>query len=115
MAPLSKEDSDLWERYINRDPKWMAPLRSPRAVSRARILDLHGMTLHQAWKSMLDFIAEHHANGTKEVIVICGTGGSIARELPLWCENARTVRRAVPIVDSHGQHGAFRIILIKPA
>lgn len=115
MAPLSKADIELWERYTRQEASaWTVPRPSRRQVQDGRMprtLDLHGMTLQDAWKSVLSFVEGHHDLGTGEIIIICGKGGQIARELPFWCERMRSVRCITPIVDSQGQHGSFRVKL----
>ena len=46
-------------------------------------LDLHGYTIHQAWKEANQFITEAYYHGNKKVTIICGHG-IIKQEIEEW-------------------------------
>lgn len=46
-------------------------------------LDLHGLTVHLAWKETVNFITESYFLGHKSVIIICGHG-LIKNEIEKW-------------------------------
>tara|TARA_Y100000385_G_scaffold289172_2_gene357831 strand:- start:607 stop:831 length:225 start_codon:yes stop_codon:yes gene_type:complete len=49
-----------------------------------KTVDLHGKTLHEAWKIFMDFA---HINYKEEKYIRVITGqGAIQKEFPSWCE-----------------------------
>lgn len=100
-----------------------------RALSRGKrapegTLDLHGMTLAAAERSVARFLAEAAAEGWRVVLIVTGKGirreggrvfgGRIRAEFPAWLERADNraliagVRAAHP---RHGGSGAFYVLL----
>lgn len=72
-------------------------------------LDLHGYTVHDAWKKFNTFISHANSSGCKKVTVITGHG-TISFEIMKWCENIpyiRTVNKALP------NTGAYTITFFK--
>ncbi len=50
-------------------------------------LDLHGMSLEKAHKTLLGFIKQHAKFGSRKLLIITGKGsGALRSELPLWLE-----------------------------
>ena len=111
---LSVDDAHVWNSYI--DDLWskpetkFKPKKGPDYTLRFS-LDLHGMTIQQAFNATKLFVEEHRINGSKSFIVIPGKSGKIAEELPFWIENIPCVRKLEPIVDSHGSVGAYTVYL----
>ena len=60
-------------------------------------LDLHGKTVHEAWKLFTDHVTECFFNNTKSTVIITGHG-KIAEEILAWvyasqhCKTARQGR-----------------------
>lgn len=54
-------------------------------------LDLHGYTVHNAWKQWKDYVQTAWWSDAKTVIVVTGHG-KIAEELPKWCSTSPYVR-----------------------
>ena len=57
-----------------------------------RTLDLHGRTIHDAWKLFIAFAYEKWLDKEKHVRVITGHG-AIQKEFPRWCEACVHVRK----------------------
>ncbi len=81
-------------------------------------LDLHHLTLQKAYEKVLFFIDAHFQKGTKEVVIITGKGlreeGVLKKNLPLWLEKEyfrEKVKDCLPVRDSVGQAGSFRVFL----
>lgn len=97
---MKVKDADLWDKVS----KTVTPLNSKEKkswMSRVRRffsfdcilpskLDLHGMTLQQAYDATYSFLLEHSGLGTPKVIVITGKGkggeGKLKKEFPFWLE-----------------------------
>jgi hypothetical protein len=74
-----------------------------------RSLDLHGLTVHAAWREFNRFVTESYLNQFKSVVVITGHG-QIGDEIIAWVHNhkyARGCERMNP------NTGAYRIHLLK--
>jgi DNA-nicking Smr family endonuclease len=56
-----------------------------------RTLDLHGHTLHNAWRLFLSFVYEKSLDKQKSVRIITGKG-NMAKEFPIWCSNSPHVK-----------------------
>jgi DNA-nicking Smr family endonuclease len=56
-----------------------------------KTIDLHGNTLHNAWKRFITFAYEKSVNKEKHIRVITGQG-AIAKEFPQWCDANAHVR-----------------------
>jgi len=50
-----------------------------------KTIDLHGNTVHDAWKKFISFAYEKSLDKEKHIRVITGFG-AIQREFPDWCE-----------------------------
>ncbi len=81
-------------------------------------LDLHHLTLQEAYEKVLSFIDAHFQKGSKEVLIITGKGlkteGALKKNLPLWLEKEyfrKKIREYLPVKDSLGQFGSFKVFL----
>ncbi len=111
------KDDDIWKAYtrgvtpIKRraiEPPGKAP--RPVVLPRGdRYLDLHGMTLNEAWQAVKDHVLDTALDGRKKTLVVTGFSGAIRREFPRWLEAMPRVREATP---THGD-GAFVLRLHK--
>lgn len=98
---ITKEDLIAWDELIksvtpsNKDN--MAPVKMPlkRLKIKPRperilthIIDLHGLTLQEAYTCVLKFVTVHFIMGSKNISIITGKGlyeeGKIKKEIPLW-------------------------------
>lgn len=112
---LKKEDQIVWDRYItdlfNKPELAFRPDKVKN--EEPTILDLHGLTIQQAFNRVNDFLTIHHTIGSRLITIITGKGGKIQDEFPHWCMNFTFVSECEPIVDSRGQAGAYLIYLKK--
>lgn len=110
--PLTREEMDLWKRYTSSPPRFIfgslmhLPSRQDR---RSSSIDLHGMTLNQAHRAVMDFLEHHACVGSRSVLIITGKRGRISRELPHWCVQVSAVSSCRPVMDSMGEHGSYRV------
>lgn len=110
-------DDDLWNAYT----KNVIPIRkksielpsrakTPRVLPRAdRHLDLHGMTVNDAWKAVKNHVLDTALNGDRQTLIITGFSGAIRKEFPKWIETLPRIREAIP---THG-NGAFLLKMKK--
>ena len=72
-------------------------------------LDLHGFTVHDAWKRFNIWIQDAQTKESiKSVTVVTGQG-EIHKELPRWCDNMSFIRQIQP----HFHNGAYEIFFYK--
>ena len=50
-----------------------------------KTIDLHGKTIHDAWKRFISFAYEKSLDKEKHIRVITGHG-AIQKEFPRWCD-----------------------------
>lgn len=96
---MNEEDKKVWEAFA----KTVTPIGHTRlsfmqkvrhfflpSVSLSNRLDMHGLTVQQAYETFLDFLALHVNAGTRRIVVITGKGqkgqGLLKKEFPLWLE-----------------------------
>ena len=72
-------------------------------------LDLHGLTLEEAFDEFTDFIYEAYKNNFSKVEIVTGKSGQIRKEFPYWSENSHQIRSIE--VSWHG--GSFIVKLQK--
>jgi len=119
---LTGKERDLWSR-ITKDviPLGSAPVNPieglpivrvslPRTEDFRPVLDLHGLTVHEAFKQATAHINDAFAQGRhRYVIIITGLSGQIHDEFPKWVETHRHVRS----VTSLRGGGAWEVWLKK--
>lgn len=88
-------------------------------------LDLHGMTLAEAFPELIRFILTCHANGLRLVLVITGKGrgehgplptrpGALRHQVPYWLHRvplASAVQQVTAAHYRHGGDGAYYVYL----
>ena len=57
-----------------------------------RKLDLHDLTLEEAYEEFRDFIHDAYTNSISKVEVITGKSGQIRKEFPYWSENSHQIK-----------------------
>lgn len=109
---LNQRDRDIWLRYTEMmrgsTERWI-PKQVLVDVS-SRRLDLHGYHLHEAWHRFREFVEQHHAAGSRSVVVITGKSGQISREFREWCRMMPSVARYEPLGHSTPA-GSYRVVL----
>jgi dsDNA-specific endonuclease/ATPase MutS2 len=110
---LSKKDKELWNYYIenyidnnNFDIKEYA-----NSTFLSKKLDLHGLTINDAWIEFNNFICDHYNNKTKTVTIITGKSGKIANEFIDWCENNQYIKSYLPMGKDYNNPGSYKITL----
>lgn len=89
---LTPDDIQVWNNFVNgvkpieREPPKELPRTKPKikAEYQKNYIDLHGLTIHEAWAATLDYINRSQSKGLRKVRIITGTSGIIRREFPGW-------------------------------
>lgn len=113
---LTENDEKVWQSYIGKvfsSSENNFQTNKGRDQSVKSKLDLHGMTIQQAFNNVRMFIEEHWSEGSKYVIIITGKSGKIADEFTAWCDNLLQIRSYEPMMDTKGQVGAWLITFKK--
>ena len=102
---LSEEDKLVWNEYVKKvkplkrrkDSKISSFFSLPHLFLRKQhadlpnTLDLHQMTLDEAFNVFVKFLNIHFNQKTKKITVITGRGkddrGQLKKEFPMWLEN----------------------------
>lgn len=74
-----------------------------------RSLDLHGYTVHAAWREFNRYVTDAYFAGAKSVVVITGHG-QIGSEIVAWSHNHERVRACERM---NPNTGAYRIHIVK--
>lgn len=67
------------------------------------MLDLHGYTIHVAWKEFNSHITDCYHKKLKTTVIITGQG-EIAKELPVWADNNKYIRECVKSKHNPGMY-----------
>ena len=99
------------------DKKAYGQLKRGKLKPEARI-DLHGMTLNQAYPRLIGFISDAHAAGKRLVLVITGKGkgrddggpiptptGILRHHVPGWLRSPPLSAMVLEVTESHIRHG----------
>ena len=116
---LTPEDKKLWEevmagvtRIIPRSARHETKKMSIRVrdVSVPHELDLHGLTVQEAYAETLKFLrAAHHAR-YKHVTIVTGLSGQIKSEFETWVSPLPYVREVTQLNGG----GAYKVKFFKP-
>jgi DNA-nicking Smr family endonuclease len=74
-----------------------------------RSLDLHGFTIHAAWREFNRYVTDAYFAGVRSVVVVTGHG-QIGDEIVAWSHNHERVRGCERM---NPNTGAYRIHLVK--
>ena len=112
-SPLSNDDIRVWTQYLSgNSPMSILPItRELPRVKISSVLDLHGLTLQNAFNEFKNWINSHQLAGTKTVKVVTGQSGKIKQEFPIWCSNIPFIKHCDPILNSIGTYGSFKILM----
>ena len=114
LDQLSEQDRKDWELYIEKvlkSPQKIIPANF-KQIELPKRLDLHGMTLHEAYHRFNSFVHEHSEIGKSEVVIITGKSGQIYREFTNWCRQVSCVKKWEPVIDSRGGIGSYRVYIV---
>lgn len=92
------DDMHLWKLVKETiaplaQPRPQATLVQARPVQHVTTLDLHGMTVQQAYQTTLAFIISAAQHKVSRVTVITGRSGQIRAEFRFWVEHHPKVRQ----------------------
>ena len=74
-----------------------------------RKLDLHGLTLEEAYQDFTDFIYSAYEDNISKVEIITGNSGQIKKEFPHWAENNHQIR----YIENSWHKGSFIVKIEK--
>ncbi len=107
----AREFTELRAEIANQKvrPTRSATTSPPKPVvpSQPTTLDLHGMTLQEAHRATLDFIAGSGSH--KKLTIITGKSGQIRQEFERWLEGIAKIHSVKPKCDG----GAFTVRILK--
>lgn len=111
---LSERDEMDWNLYISKleeEKVLLRPIDPPESNHFSRRLDLHGLSIHEAWVRFREFVDQHTALGSKSLVVITGRSGMISREFVKWCSRIPGIASYEAIETRNGKAGSYRIKL----
>ncbi len=108
----------LTESTPGLDRKTAKMLKKGERTPEAKV-DLHGLTLDSAHRTLMQFILREYANGSRCVLVVTGKGGdyrgraigygdgrgAIKRDVPRWLREPALSGAVVGIYQAHKRHG----------
>lgn len=111
---------------VRMDRKAYGKLKRGKLKPEAR-LDLHGMTLDQAYPALAAFVLRQQAKGNRLVLIITGKGraqdeggpvpvrsGILRHSVPQWLSLPPLAQAVLQVSEAHGRHGgsgAFYVYL----
>lgn len=111
---LSLEDLQVWKSWCeslsNQTLIMPKPVRRKKPKKINQTIDLHGLTLQQAYDLTKTTVEACVANKTKMLTVITGKSGQISREFLYWLQSIKNIKRIDPIVDKSKQIGSYKIV-----
>ena len=72
-------------------------------------LDLHGFTIHDAWRFFHQWVQEAQQDNTVKSVTVVTGQGQMYKEFPRWCDNMSFIRDIQP----HFGNGAYHISFYK--
>lgn len=110
---LSESDKKDWELYLqktfnSRDISF--PIYKEE-ISLPTRLDLHGMTIQEAFHRFAQFVEAHVEAGSNSVVIITGKSGQISKEFQDWCRRNPKIKKWEAQVDTRGGVGSYRVYI----
>ena len=102
---MTKDDMDLWKWFVNGITQSTRHYPFVRRDPTPTVIDLHGLTTHNAYKETLYFVRQAKLNDIKCVRIITGRSGDIRKEFPDWMVSCR-VKKIVAV-----NSGSFDVYL----
>jgi len=114
MSTISTSDSKLWAAYMDKLHSSPGLVQIKRGQDLKYKLDLHNLSVHQAYLKCEEFVGAHVRCGTQYVTIITGRSGQINDEFVQWCRNWPGVRKIEPLDGSMENAGSWMLVLRKP-
>ena len=131
MKPQLKDEKKLRKKVfsntsqkVKMDMVAFAKLKKGKLEPEAS-LDLHGMTLEQAYPALLNFIISAHNTQKRLVLVITGKGknsdpgyvipqrsGVLRSQVPIWLKEAKLSNLILQVEQSHRRHGGLGALYV---
>ncbi len=115
MKTLTENDKRIWDAFVQNVTPLGQPSPSTPPIPVPIIksdnqnkLDLHGLTLNEAFLTTKEFIQTAVSNN-KSITIITGMSGDIKREFPYWMEN----NHLVSSIEEMNGGGAYKIFFKK--
>ncbi len=124
--PYKIEDEQLWDNLKSgisnemntskRDIPKRLRVMPAKTETLSFLLDLHGLTVQQAFDATLNFLDRHYRVGSKEVLIITGRGttgqGLIKKEFDGWLRHPQ-IQKYVRTSVWQNRGGAVKVSLKK--
>lgn len=119
---LTAAERELWARVCQgtrvlgeasvspTEGQYSMRVSEPRTVDYDPRMDLHGVTVHEAFALVQEHVYQGYQQGYKRLTIITGRSGQINQELPRWLERNPRVRSVTQMPN-----GGSWEVLIKPA
>ena len=118
VRKLTSEEELLWTRVMDGAESIACPA-TPAELPNKRVnvrdhsfrktIDLHGMTLHDAYRKVQEYFDKAYDNREKTVIVITGRSGNIVEEFPCWANSHPKVKK----IEMKSNKGSWKVWLEK--
>jgi hypothetical protein len=109
---IDERSKRLWERVcatVNRLGQPRSSVVMPiQVIDPPRKLDLHGIRVHDAYAVVKEFI---ETTPHRDITIVTGRSGQIAREILLWLEQCPRYQSAVPLNGG----GAYAVRIRPPS
>ena len=76
-------------------------------------LDLHGMTVAVAHSKLSAFMVEHYQAGSRNLLVITGKSGELARDVPRWLSLTDLARMVSSVAHASPRQGGEGALVVK--
>jgi DNA-nicking Smr family endonuclease len=82
-------------------------------------IDLHGLTLNQAYTALLSFLTQARQRGARVVLVITGKGSSpdavgvLRQQVPQWLRSVRLRQHVLAFAPAHAGHGGEGALYVR--
>lgn len=109
LREVTDKDYQRW-LMLDRTPCKLTPRVNPilksihSSINRknsVKILDCHGMYIHEAYLRTKEFINYHFDIKSKTVIIITGRSGTINEEFPSWFKHSSLIKK-IELLENKG-------------
>jgi len=127
---LKEEKTHQKEVFSNTSQKVKMDMRAFGKLRKGKLepeasLDLHGMTLEQAYPALLNFIISSHNTQKRLVLVITGKGknsdpgyvipqrsGVLRSQVPIWLKESKLSNLILQVERAHQRHGGLGALYV---
>jgi DNA-nicking Smr family endonuclease len=131
LAPINLPPPNAASRPKNKalPPPTVLDARLRRRLARGRgsiddVLDLHGLTQHEAHDALIAFLIRNQAVGSKLVLIVTGKGGAsgprcdagegvLRRSAPLWLHAPALRALVVSFEEASPKHGGSGALYVR--